>query len=124
MILDASALLAFLQGEKGADVVQAVMSRALISSVNWAEVIQKMSVFDESVAEIRPDLEVMGLKVIPFTVEQADICASLWQMSKPYGLSFADRACIATGIQRKTDVLTADRVWQSLVLPVEIKTIR
>lgn len=124
MILDASALLAFLQGEKGADVVQAVMSHALISSVNWAEVIQKMSVFDESVAEIRPDLEVMGLKVIPFTVEQADICASLWQMSKPYGLSFADRACIATGIQRKTDVLTADRVWQSLVLPVEIKTIR
>ena len=124
MILDASALLAFLQGEKGADVVQDVMSRALISSVNWAEVMQKMAVFDENVAEIRPDLEAMGLKIVPFTVEQADICASLWQMSKPYGLSFADRACIATGMQRKTAVLTADRVWQLLVLPVEIKTIR
>ncbi len=124
MILDASALLALLQSETGADRVQAVLSKAVISSVNWSEVVQKLSVFDENAADIRPELEAIGLKIVPFTAQQAEICASLWAMSKPYGLSLGDRACIALGIQKKKTVLTADKVWTQLTLPIQIEVIR
>ena len=124
MILDASALLALLQSETGADRVQAVLSKAFISSVNWSEVVQKLSVFDENAADIRPELEAIGLKIVPFTAQQAEIWASLWAMSKPYGLSLGDRACIALGIQKKKTVLTADKVWTQLTLPIQIEVIR
>jgi PIN domain nuclease of toxin-antitoxin system len=43
MILDASALLALLQDEPGADKVQAVLHRAFISAVNWSDVVQRLS---------------------------------------------------------------------------------
>lgn len=124
MILDASALLALLQGEPGADKVQAVLHRAVINTVNWSEVIQKLSVHDPDAADIRPEMELTGLKIIPFTVGQAEICASLWVQSKPFGLSFADRACLATGIDTKTEVMTADRIWKDIGLPLAIHAIR
>ncbi len=41
MILDASALLAFLHSEPGADQVRMVLVTAQASTVNWAEVLQK-----------------------------------------------------------------------------------
>lgn len=124
MILDASALLALLQGEMGADKVQAVLHRAMISAVNWSEVVQKLSVYDSAAAEIRPDLEMTGLRIIPFTVEQAEIGASLWAQARPFGLSFADRACLATGIERHMDVMTTDRIWADLDLPIKVHVLR
>ncbi|WP_020558213.1 type II toxin-antitoxin system VapC family toxin [Thiofilum flexile] len=124
MILDASALLALLQGEVGADKVQAVLHRALISTVNWSEVVQKLSVHDPAAAEIRPELEMTGLRIIPFTVEQAEIAASLWEQVRPFGLSFADRACLATSIERHMDVMTADRIWTGLNLPINVHVLR
>ncbi|MGB3917479.1 MAG: type II toxin-antitoxin system VapC family toxin [Thiothrix litoralis] len=124
MILDASALLALLQGEPGADKVQAVLHQATINTVNWSEVIQKLSVHDPDAADIRPEMELTGLKIMPFTVEQAEICASLWVKSKPFGLSLADRACIAMGIDRKMPVMTTDKIWQEMELPINIHVIR
>jgi PIN domain nuclease of toxin-antitoxin system len=41
VILDASALLAYLNSEPGSNVVEATPSESVISSVNWAEVVQK-----------------------------------------------------------------------------------
>jgi len=41
VVLDASALLAFLHNEPGADKVDAIISDSLISTVNWSEVVQK-----------------------------------------------------------------------------------
>ena len=124
MILDASALLALLQGEPGADKVQAVLHRAIINTVNWSEVIQKLSVHDPDVADIRPEMELTGLRILPFSVAQAEICASLWQQAKPFGLSLADRSCVATGIDCKMDVMTADKIWQNMALPIVIHAIR
>lgn len=124
MILDASALLALLQGEMGADKVQAVLHRAMISTVNWSEVVQKLSVYDSAAAEIRPELEMTGIRIIPFTVEQAEIGASLWAQARPFGLALADRACLATAIERHMDVMTADRVWADLDLPIKVHVLR
>lgn len=124
MILDASALLALLQDEPGADKVQAVLHRATINTVNWSEVIQKLSVHDPDAADIRAEIELTGFKIMPFSIDQAEIGASLWKQAKPFGLSLADRACIATGIDRKMDVMTTDKIWQEMALPITIHVIR
>jgi PIN domain nuclease of toxin-antitoxin system len=42
VVLDASALLAFLQREPGLDRVRAVLPEAVIGSVNFAEVVTKL----------------------------------------------------------------------------------
>lgn len=41
VVLDTSALLAYLKDEPGGDVFEAVLAECVMSSVNWAEVIQK-----------------------------------------------------------------------------------
>ena len=41
-VLDASALLAWLHGEPGLEIVEASLNRSVICSVNWAEVLQKI----------------------------------------------------------------------------------
>lgn len=115
MILDASALLALLQNELGSDAVEAVIGQAKISAVNWSEVIQKLSRNDPDAASIRPDIEALGLQIVPFTVEQAEGVAALWPLTKPFGLSFADRACLQLGISTGLSVMTADKVWKEVV---------
>lgn len=124
MILDASALLALLQGEPGADKVQTVLHRAIINTINWSEVIQKLSVHDPDAADIRAEMELTGLKIVPFSIDQAEICASLWEQAKPFGLSLADRSCLATGIDRNMEIMTTDKVWQEVELPVAVYVIR
>lgn len=42
MLLDASALLAYLQQEQGYLPVERILSTAFISTVNWCEVAQKL----------------------------------------------------------------------------------
>lgn len=50
--------------------------------------------------------------------------ARLWEITRPYGLSLADRACLALGLERKSAVLTADRAWSGLGLDVDIRLLR
>lgn len=117
MILDASALLALLQNEPGADKVASVIGQSKISSVNWSEVIQKLTRHDNEAANIRPDVEALGLIIIPFDADQAEAAASLWPIAKPFGLSLADRVCLQLGISMKEKVLTADTVWEKVEHP-------
>ena len=124
MVLDASALLCLLQNEPGANKVQSILHRAIVNTVNWSEVIQKLSIHDPDAADIRAELELTGLKIVPFSIDHAEICASLWKQAKPFGLSLADRSCLATGIDRKMEIMTTDKIWQKLELPVAIHVIR
>nr|CAA6819263.1 MAG: Unknown protein [uncultured Thiotrichaceae bacterium] len=117
MILDASALLALLQDEPGAEKVAAVIGHSKISAVNWSEVVQKLARHDSEAANIRPDIEALGLTIVPFSAEQAEITASLWSLTKPFGLSLADRVCLQLGISMKETVLTADSIWKKVDYP-------
>ena len=123
-ILDASALLAFLQNEPGCDQVEAALPEAVISSVNWAEVVQKSIAAAVDVKGMREDLEALGLRIVPFSAEEAEIAAQLWQKTRQIGLSLGDRACLSTGIRLDTTVLTADKIWTTLNLPVAVRCIR
>ena len=124
MVLDASALLAYLQDEPGGEQVRAVLPRAVLSTVSWTEVIGKAREDGVDTRGLREDLESLGLAFEPFSAVQAEIAGRLEERTRRYGLSLGDRACLALGSDRGEPVCTADRAWTQLHLGVEIETIR
>jgi PIN domain nuclease of toxin-antitoxin system len=124
MLLDASALLAYLQQEQGGTQVRQVLFAACMSTVNWCEVVQKLhanAIDDKAVAKT---LSLLGLRFIPFGVAHADKAGELWKTTAPFGLSLGDRACLATGLVENMPVMTADKMWQKISLPLNIQLIR
>ncbi|OUZ11964.1 VapC toxin family PIN domain ribonuclease [Aeromicrobium sp. PE09-221] len=110
-VLDASALLAFLQGEAGADEVEKELPRGVIGAANWSEVAQKVMARAGDWDLARGLLESYGLTVEPVTLDDAEHAARLWRAGS--GLSLGDRLCLALGDRRDARVLTADRAWGS-----------
>lgn len=123
-VLDASALLALLQNERGGATVEPLLDRSAISSVNWSEVLQKSLSRGILVDQLADELAALGLVVAPFTLEDAEQAARLWETTRHLGLSIADRACLALGLRIQAPVLTADRRWTALTLGLEIRPIR
>lgn len=125
VVLDASALLALLHNETGADKVEeALFNKAIISTVNWTEVIQKAIANNINIENLDNELAEIGLYYVAFDKQQAHIAGSLWQQTKVLGLSLGDRACLALAIHLDSPVLTADKVWQQLDIGVSIQLIR
>ena len=87
MILDASAVLAYLHEEEGCLIVEKVLRGAFISTVNGCEVVQKLrtrSIDDKAVMQ---GLKTLGVSCIPFSLAHADKAGELWQVTSPFGLS-------------------------------------
>lgn len=126
IVLDASAVLCFLQAEPGFDKVDTIIlhDEPLISSVNWAEVIQKSLVREIDTKELAAGLVALGLQIISFDAEQSEIAGQLWLQTKQFGLSLGDRACLSLALTLNVPVLTADRAWHGLDLPIEIQLLR
>lgn len=124
VVLDASALLAYLQDEPGNQAVEAVLAESVMSSVNWAEVAQKSIAAGVVVEGMREDLEALGLTLTPFSAEDAEITGRLWLQTRQAGLSLGDRACLSVGMRLNVPVLTCDRLWQTLGLALAIRVIR
>lgn len=123
-VLDASALLAYLQDEAGYEEVEAVLCESAISTVNWTEVVQKTLAAGIEVDGMRDDLTALGLTVSPFTVEEAERAGRLWEETQRFGLSLGDRACLSLGLALGLPVLTTDRVWADLGLALDIRVVR
>jgi ribonuclease VapC len=111
-VLDASAVLAYLQGEAGAARVRATLDTgALIGAANWAEIAQKLRRLDTwHVA--RALLLSYPLAITPVTLDDAEAAAALWEAHPT--LSLADRLCIALSGRLDLPVLTADREWAGI----------
>jgi len=123
-VLDASALLALLRGEVGADRVAACLSEAVISTVNQAEVQAKLVLAGVEEKLAWWHIAEAGCPSIPFDEEQAQIAGGLVRVTRPLGLSLGDRACLALAIQRQSTVYTTNQAWQNLNLGIEVKVIR
>ena len=123
-VVDASAVLAAIQDEQGGEYVKKHIDRCVISSVNWSEVLQKLSSSGSEVDKIEVYLNALGLSIVDFTEDDGRVSASLWSSCKSLGLSLADRACLATGLRFKTKIITADRVWKKLEINSQIHLIR
>jgi PIN domain nuclease of toxin-antitoxin system len=123
-VLDASALLAYLQDEPGNETIEPMLDESAISSVNWAEVVQKSVAGGVEVDGLREDVEALGVSVLPFTAEEAETTGRLWLETRSAGLSLGDRACLSVGIRLGVPVLTTDQVWGTLNLPVTVHVMR
>ena len=121
-VLDASAVLALLHSEPGADAVEEALEHAAISTVNWSEVCQRSIAHDVDVSDL--DTEALGVQLVPFSVEDAEQAAELWSATRHLGLSLGDRACLGLARRLERPALTADRAWLDLDLGVEIRAIR
>lgn len=121
-VLDASALLAWLQAEPGGELIESELASAAISSLNWSEVLQKSLAHGVEISGLRADMEALGLRILPFDASDAELAARLW--SPGSGLSLADRACLALGLRHGVPVWTADRIWAQVSLDVPVRVIR
>lgn len=109
--IDASAILAYLNGEHGADVVESELSmnECVISAVNWSEVAQKIRRAGADWPLARATLRSLRLDIEPVTVADAEAAAAMWAPNTR--LSLADRCCLALGQRLGTRILTADTEW-------------
>jgi ribonuclease VapC len=82
-VLDASALLIYLQDEPGSGTIEPMLDESAISSVNWAEVVQKSIAGGVEVDGLREDVEALGLSILLFTVEEAESAGRLWLRPAP-----------------------------------------
>lgn len=125
VVLDASALLAVLNSEGGAEkLTPELLSVATCSTVNLAEVQGKLlerglSPRDAWEATLSPIREATA-----FTAEHARTAGNLITQTRPLGLSLGDRACLALGLALKAPVYTADKSWRNLKLGIRIHVIR
>ncbi len=108
-MLDASAVLAVLLGEPGADTVIAELEKAQLGAVNLGEVLSRLA---EETGEAEAALtEVLRLRpqVHAFDSAMAKLVGDLRPLTKPLSLSFGDRACLALARTLDLPVLTSDR---------------
>jgi ribonuclease VapC len=124
VVLDASALLAVLNSEPGADIVSAALHDAIISAVNYSEVLKKTIERNGSPERVANIIRDLAVAIIPFDEAHAAAAAKLYPDGKPHGMSFADRACLSLGVLRLSVVLTAERKMKLVTLPIKVKLIR
>jgi ribonuclease VapC len=124
-VLDASAILALLQNERGAEkLTDDVLNIAVASSVNLAEVQAKLVKAGFSLDEAWEHILSSVTAVEPFTGQQAKIAGSLIAKTEKYGLSLGDRSCLALAIALDAPVYTTEQLWRNLKLGVPIHVIR
>jgi ribonuclease VapC len=124
MVLDASALLALVNAEPGAEIVAAALGEATIGAVNLAEVVTKLIDIGVPASEAWSETANLVPTIVDFGPELANVTARLRTTTRRRGLSLGDRACLALAESLGQPVLTTDRAWHDLSIGVEVCLIR
>jgi len=123
-VLDASALLAFLQGEAGSKVVAEALRGSCMSAANAAECGAKLVECGLPPAPLFDQLRLHGVEIVPVSAMHALCAAEIHASTRSRGLSLGDRLCLALAIRRELSVLTADRAWAEVDVGVDVILIR
>lgn len=124
VLLDASALLALLQGEPGSDAVEAALGVACMSAVNFSEVVAKLQDYGMPPDAALAAASAFGLEILPLEPEVAGLAGRLRTETRGAGLTLGDRCCVATALNAALPVLTTERVWSELEIGVEVQNVR
>ncbi len=117
IVFDASAILALLRDEPGADVVAQYIGDGLISAVNFQEVIKGLLRREVPNDAALAMLDALHLDVRPHGRDDAVAAANLYPATKAFGSGLGDRTCMALAIAEGLPVLTADREWARIEVP-------
>jgi PIN domain nuclease of toxin-antitoxin system len=124
-VLDASALIAMLNEEPGADRVRrAAVAGSKISTLNYAEAGTRLLDIGERPEVVDETLRLLGVEIVGFDTDLAVSAVALRSVTRPAGLSLADRACLALAMREDAVALTADRAWGTIDLDCRIELIR
>lgn len=124
IVLDASAVLAAMLQEPGADRVHALVDKSVICAVNTTEVISKLIDKGYDEATVRQQYENLSLEVVSFDHHLALVAGHLRASTRHKDLSLGDRACLALAILTERTAVTADRNWADLDVGCKIEIIR
>ncbi|MFY9694753.1 MAG: type II toxin-antitoxin system VapC family toxin [Xanthobacteraceae bacterium] len=123
-VLDSSAILAILNNEPGADAVEEMLDDALVSTVNYAEVVAKLVERGSTSAQAQSVLRSIALTTSNFDILLAQRTGALRAETEKRGLSLGDRACLALAEREGVPALTGDRNWVGAVSGIEIRLFR
>lgn len=130
IVLDSSAVLAMVQGERGGERVEALLDSiesgadvwVVISWVNWCEVLTRAQRDNPGMTADELTGALAGVELVPFGEASAELAASYAKVSR--ALSLGDRACLALARINHATAWTADRFWTQCGLDVPVELIR
>jgi PIN domain nuclease of toxin-antitoxin system len=125
-VIDASAAMALMLGERGADIVAAVIRGSLMSAINVSECCSRGVERGASVEAVLSILRRYEIQVVPFDLDLALEAARLREATRPAGAGVGDRACLALARRRGLPLYTADQRLSSVAnaIDVDVRQIR
>ena len=116
-VFDASAVIALLRDEPGAEMIAGYAGEALISTVNLQEVVKALLVRGFTLEIVRAMIEALHLEVQAHEIEDAYAAAALEGATRALGREIGDRTCMALAISAGVPAITTDQEWSRLAIP-------
>ena len=126
-VIDASVIIAHLQGEPGGEAfLDAMDEGSAISAVNAAEVAKRMRTNGATDEQIERQMKRLQPLIVAFDYPHLMHYTATLPHARRANLSLADCACIATARHLRLPALTADQAWAEIAgdAGVEVVVVR